>query len=102
VVPTWRVTLTEMTGMPRTMATFTLVDATGSPKSALTVDSRACNTVGTALQAGANGTSTTVTVTNANTTTIALIDGSRDVIIWDEASFWAAFGGRSTTFLWMQ
>jgi hypothetical protein len=98
---TFRVT-TEESGLPPNMASVRLVDATGSPKSLLTVNGANCNMAGQLIQVQGNGSSTETLFDNTTTTTLVLTDGSQDVLIWNEATFWLLFGGRRTTFTWLQ
>lgn len=98
----WRLDLTEVPGMPRTTATFKLVNHTNAPKSALVVNSRNCNAPVTPLDAGVNGASAAASVSTTDATTFVLSDGGQDVVLWDEPSFWAAFGGRNVAFTWKQ
>jgi len=96
----WRVTVEEV-GLAPTMAVFRLEDLTGAEKEATTVDSRNCNTAGKLMKATANSTSLDVLVTNADTSTLILSADMQDVAVWNEATFWQAFGGRRTTFTWV-
>lgn len=97
----WRLTIEEV-GLPPTRAIFRLEDTTGSAKEALTVDSRNCNAAGKLLQASGNSSSADVLVTSADTTTLLLSRPNMgDVAVWNEATFWPAFGGKKTTVTWI-
>jgi hypothetical protein len=99
----------EETNLPPTSATFKLVDETGFTRDLLTVDSRNCTAAGTLLQAAMNSSSGDLTVDSSTTTTIVLREpntglgayGMKDAMVWNEATFWPAFGGKKTTITWV-
>lgn len=105
----WRLDIEE-TNIPPTFAIFKLADATGWDRELLTVDSRNhCNAAGTLLKAARNSASTEASVASNDTTTLVLrapntglgAFGMRDVAVFNEATFWPAFGGKKTTITWV-
>jgi hypothetical protein len=106
----WLLEITEAPIAP-TSATFELVDETGWNRELLTVDSRNhCNVAGTTWPAAANSSSGDLTVDSSTTTTIVLREpntglgayGMHDVAVFNEATFWPAFGGKRTKITWKQ
>ncbi|MBF5044609.1 hypothetical protein FGE12_19570 [Aggregicoccus sp. 17bor-14] len=94
--------LTEDSGLPPNKASVKLVNKTGSPKSLLTVNGANCSAAGQLLQVPSNGSSTEALFDATNTTTLVLTDGGHDVLVWNEATFWLFFGGKRSTFTWLQ
>jgi hypothetical protein len=105
----WQLNIAE-SSLPPTTAGFTLVDATGTTLSLLTVDGRSCNTAGTLVTAAPNSSSVEAIATTSNTTTIVLTSpnhgplasGTHDDAVFNEATFWRAFGGKRTTITWIR
>jgi hypothetical protein len=62
------------------------------------------------LQAARNSSSGELTINSSTTTTIVLREpntglgayGMKDAVVWNEATFWPAFGGKKTTITWLQ
>lgn len=98
----FQVSVSESSTLPPTSASFTLTDQTGHAKSALTVDGTNCNAAGQLLDAPGNTTSSTVTATSADTTSLVFTSNNQDVVIWSEPTFWLLFGGKATTFTWLK
>lgn len=105
----WLLEITDAPIAP-TSAIFELVDATGWDRELLTVNSGDCNATGTTWPAARNSTSGDLTVDSSTTTTIVLREpntglgayGMRDVAVFNEATFWPAFGGKKTKITWKQ
>jgi hypothetical protein len=104
----WNLMIAEVAGMAPTTAVFNLDNKTGSSKQLRTFAS--CNTAGQLRVAAPGTVSADITVTSSDTTTVLLsrartgpLDvGVEDIAIWNEASFWPAFGGKRTTITWVQ
>jgi hypothetical protein len=105
----WNLKVTEVIGMAPTTATFTLDNKTGSNKQLRTFLS--CSAAGgQMLTSAAGAVSGPITVTSADTTSIVLSRartgpfdvGVDDIALWNQASFWPAFGGKTTTITWIQ
>ena len=97
----WRLTVAE-TNLPPTTAVFRFENSTGSDKELLTVDGRNCNAPGKLLVANATSATLEAIVNSSDTTTILLSNPNMvDVAVWNEGTFWPAFGGKRTTITWI-